>query len=149
MKAKALVFLFTLRRSQAKLADISGLLLEKGEINLDPMVGEEGEFLHTINGSSPAHESRTITPHGQVLVNSVIPGKLDPGKAPKSTGADAGKNCAPCHVMLVVERGCAGLEHMHGMPAGTVEPGGDQGVHGIAEHGGGRAQISYSDHTGE
>lgn len=63
LKLKALVSLFTLQRAQAGLADISGLLLEKGEINLDLTVGEAGEFLHTINGSSPAHESRTITPH--------------------------------------------------------------------------------------
>lgn len=35
--------------------------------------------------------------------------------------------------MLAVERGCAGLEHIYGMPAGNVEPGGDQGVHGISE----------------
>lgn len=51
--------------------------------------------------------------------------------------------------MLAVERGCAGLEHSYGMPAGNVEPGGHQGVHGISEHGGGRAQISYSIYTGE
>lgn len=63
MKLKALVFLFTLQTAQAKLADISGLLLGKGEINLDLTVGEAGELLHTINGSWPAHESRTITPH--------------------------------------------------------------------------------------
>lgn len=48
--------------------------------------------------------------------------------------------------MLTVERGCAGLEHMCSMPAGTVELG---EIRGYMEHGGGRAQISYSNYTGK
>lgn len=48
---------------KAKLADINGLLLENGEINLNSTVGAAEWFLRTINGRSPARGTRTITPH--------------------------------------------------------------------------------------
>lgn len=66
IETESLFFFFfnMLQSALAKLADISALLLENGETNLDSTVGEAERFLRTINGSSPAHETRTITPHG-------------------------------------------------------------------------------------
>lgn len=58
-------------------------------------------------------------------MNGVIPGKPDPPQAPKTTGlmlATIVLQAMPC----MVERGCAGLEHSYGRPAGTVEWQGDQ-----------------------
>lgn len=58
-------------------------------------------------------------------MNGVVPGKADPDQAPKSTGADARNNCAPCHVMHGGE-GLCWSGHTYGMSAGTVEQQGDQ-----------------------
>lgn len=94
-------------------------------------------------------ETRTINPHGRVLVNGIVLGKPYPGQAPKSTVADVGDNCALCHAIPLAEPGCAGPEPVRGVPAGTAELGVDWGVCGVAERGDGRAQIPYSAHIGE
>lgn len=51
-----------------------------------------------------------------MLVNGIVLGKPYPGQAPKSTVADVGDNCAPCHAIPLAEPGCAGPERVRGVP---------------------------------